>query len=238
MQKKIKILLVEDEKVVAALIIQYMEKQGHRVVHCNDGVVVLDEFVKENFDICLLDVVLPYKDGYTIAKEIRKVNHDIPILFISSNSLPKDKITGFRVGGDDYVIKPFNIEELHLRMEAILRRSLKQPLKNGFTEEQARIIKVRGFTLTVDKRELVGPDGEAVNMPVKEVEVLKCLYMNLNETVPRVQILQNVWGEDGFYASRKLDVYVSRLRKYFEEDPAIDIVGVYGVGFKLQVRED
>jgi DNA-binding response OmpR family regulator len=228
---KIKILLAEDDTNLSFVIKDNLERKGFHVSASKDGLECFDLFRKEDYDLCLLDIMMPKMDGVTLAEKIRKSNHHIPIIFISAKSLLDDKLTAFKVGGDDYLIKPFSMDELLFKIEVFLKRS-----KVGAAFDQSpKIFNVGKYhfdfsnlILTIDKVE--------TPLTMREGEVLRYLVMKQNQLVPREELLKQIWGSDDYFLGRSLDVFISRLRKYLKEDTKLAIDNVHGVGFKLVVK--
>lgn len=226
---KIKILLVEDDASLGFIISDQLKADGYDVTLCTDGAEGFQRFNEGTFHMCIFDVMMPKKDGFTLAKDIRKVNNDIPILFLSAKSDDQDKVEGFKSGGDDYLTKPFNVEELQLRVAAMLRRVNIQTEK-----EESQIIQLGeyefdtvNFTLKHDRFEKT--------LTKKEAMILKMLCKFINQVVAREIILNAVWGQDDYFVGRSLDVFITKLRKYLKEDSRIQISNVHGIGFKLEL---
>ena len=223
---KAHLLYVEDDESLSFVTRDNLELEGYQVTYCEDGKKAMDTFPKENFDLCILDVMLPEVDGYTIAKEIRKVNTQIPIIFLTAKSLKEDKIHGLRLGADDYITKPFSIEELILKIEIFLKRS------QIVTKEQISVFQVGQFSFDYKNLELLKDDSKK-QLTQKEADLLKFFIENKNEVLKRAQILESLWGEDDYFMGRSLDVFISRLRKYLKADNSIKIENIHGVGFKF-----
>ena len=223
---KAHLLYVEDDESLSFVTRDNLELEGYQVTYCEDGKKAMDTFPKENFDLCILDVMLPEVDGYTIAKEIRKVNTQIPIIFLTAKSLKEDKIHGLRLGADDYITKPFSIEELILKIEIFLKRS------QIVTKEQVSVFQVGQFSFDYKNLELLKDDSKK-QLTQKEADLLKFFIENKNEVLKRAQILESLWGEDDYFMGRSLDVFISRLRKYLKADNSIKIENIHGVGFKF-----
>lgn len=226
-----KILLVEDDKNMGFLLKENFKISGFDVVLCENGLDGLNTFHEKEFDLCILDIMLPGKDGLSLATDIRKTNADVPIIFLTAKSLDEDKITGFKKGCDDYVTKPFNIEELIYRIKAVLRRKHADFQDRDFNE-----FYFGGFKLVYDERKLTKGD-ECHTLSAKEADLLNILLKNKNNVVSRSAILKEVWGVDDYYVSKSLDVYLNKIRKYFQGDAKIEIMNVHGFGYKLYVRE-
>ena len=227
---KTTILLVEDDQNIGFVIQDALKRRGYAVHLCRDGKEGLRKFNEQPYDLCVLDVMLPQKDGFSLAEDIRMVNAQVPIVFLTAKSQTEDRIAGFKAGGDDYLTKPFSHEELILRIEAILRRT------HGKTEDPRDRERFEVGSFTFDHRNLVlsHPGGER-KLTKKEAEVLRLLCMHQDQVLPRELVLNMVWGDDTYFLGRSLDVFISRLRKYLKADPNVTIVKVHGVGFKLVV---
>ncbi len=224
-----KILLVEDDPSLGFVIKDGLLMKGYEVALCSDGEQAQMMFEHHSFDMCILDVMLPKKDGFTLAESIRKTNKDIPILFITAKSMLEDKIAGFTAGGDDYLTKPFEMEELFLRIDVFLRRSAR-PVNNE------KVLELGTYRFDRRNLKLIHQKGEIV-LTQKEADVLDLLWCNTDRILKREEILKKVWGNDDYFLGRSLDVFISKLRKYLKEDPALEIVNYHGVGFRLECRE-
>ncbi len=236
MTGKTKILLVEDDRTMANVVKKYFDMRGYEVVHCDNGKTALETFERHRFDICVIDVVIPFKDGFQLAQEIREQDEIVPLLFISSNTLPKHRIKAFRIGADDYVTKPINVEELQLRVEAIMKRQKQAPMHDELKDSENSLLSIGKYTLDFPYQRLSFKEGEARKLTSRETELLRFLYLHRNDTIKREFILQEVWGDDDYYKGRSLDVFISRLRKYLKDDPDIEILNVHGVGFKFLIQ--
>ncbi|MFH1942290.1 MAG: response regulator transcription factor [bacterium] len=232
MKRMHKILLVEDDPNLGMVLEESLELQGFAVERCTDGEEGHAAFLKGAFDLCLVDVMLPKKDGFALAKDIRKVDPDIPIVFLTAKALKGDRIEGFKTGGDDYVTKPFCMEELVLRMRAVLKRSRKSPMKE---EEDGKRFSIGEYVFDYEQRLLRYRD-DAQKLTHREAELLRLFCLHMNETLERAVALRLVWGDDTFFTARSMDVYVSKLRKYLRKDERIEIMNVHGKGFKMIVR--
>ncbi len=223
-----KILLVEDDKTLNFIIRDNLEEAGYEVQAAEDGVQAFDTFSKHAFDLCLLDVMLPKLDGFSLAKKIREKNQSIPILFLTAKAMTEDKINGFTIGGDDYITKPFSMEELLLRIKVFLKRSHTDTIES----EELNRCKIGQFDFLFDNLTLQNGD-EKRTLTYKEAELLKYFCENSNSVLSRSDILKNVWGSDDYYLGRSLDVFISRLRKYLKSDPSIKIINLHGIGFRF-----
>lgn len=225
---KAKILYVEDDEILSFVTRDNLELQGYELVCAQDGESALDIIKKNPFDICILDVMLPKMDGFTLAKEIRKFDQDIPIIFLTAKSLKEDKIHGLKIGGDDYIIKPFSIEELILKVEIFLRRrKISGPGRQTNFLIGAYEFDFNNLLLKYNKEER--------KLTQREAELLKMLIENKNQVLKRENILELIWGENDYFLGRSLDVFISRLRKYLSQDEQVKIENIHGVGFRLQI---
>ncbi|MBS1951907.1 MAG: Two-component transcriptional response regulator, OmpR family [Cytophagales bacterium] len=223
-----KILLVEDDPTLGYVIKDGLAHKGHDVILCKDGEQGILTFQQHPFDLCIFDVMMPKKDGFTLAKEIRTKNKHVPILFVTAKSMLEDKMEGFQVGGDDYITKPFSMEELALRIEVFLRRT------NGQVHVD-EVFTIGKYSFDSKNFMLHHPAGEKV-LTQKEAEVMKLLCHNRERVLKREEILKSVWGDDDYFMGRSLDVFISKLRKYLKDDSSVEIVNYHGVGFKLEVK--
>ena len=224
--KKIKILYVEDDETLAFLTKDNLQISGFEVVHFSDGQSALTAFENELFDVCILDVMLPLLDGFDLAKAIRAVNVDIPILFLTAKTLQEDKLKGLRLGADDYLIKPFSIEELILKIGIFIKRSsLYQNIDN-------KILPLGSFTFDVANLTILKFDI-SITLTQREADVLLFLWQHKNTILKRETILEAIWGSDDYFMGRSLDVFISRLRKIMAEDASIKIENIHGIGFRF-----
>lgn len=223
------ILFVEDDPSLAFATKDNLEMAGFDVIHCGDGLSALATFQEHPFDLCVFDVMLPQMDGFTLAKKIREFNEEVPVLFLTARSLQEDKIHGLKLGADDYLTKPFSIQELILRMEVFLRRS-KHPTAPARELTQYDIA---DFVFDFQKLSLTR-QGRTQTLTFRESEVLKYFAEHRNEVVRREELLKAIWGDDDYYMGRSLDVFVSRLRKYLAtETQTVKIDNVHGIGFRM-----
>lgn len=228
MSVKARILLVEDDTNLGFVIADQLKSEGYQVVLCTNGQDGHIRFTEEEFHLCLFDVMLPKKDGFTLAKEIRKINPTVPILFLTAKSMTEDKVAGFHAGGDDYLTKPFSFDELSVRVKALLKRV------NIVEPTAATLIQLGDYTFDTENYELTHSDFKKT-LTKKEAMVLKMLCAFQNSVVPRETILHAVWGQDDYFAGRSMDVFITKLRKYFTHDSRISIANIHGIGFKLEV---
>ena len=232
MEQKTRVLLVEDDVNLGSLLKQYLTIKGYDTLLADDGEKGYEAFSKNTFDVCVLDVMMPKKDGFTLAKEIRLVNNKIPIIFLTAKNMQDDVIQGFKIGGDDYLTKPFNMEELLFRIEAILRRTSNEqqnPHKTTFTLGE--------FTFHPTKQLLVKGD-DVSKLTTKESELLNLLCNNMNEVLERNFALKTIWLEDNYFNARSMDVYITKLRKHLKSEPRVEIINVHGKGYKLIVSSE
>ena len=226
----IKILLVEDDTSLGFIISDQLRSDGYHVTLCSDGAEGFQRFNQEKFHMCIFDVMMPKKDGFTLAKDIRKIDQNIPILFLTAKSNDEDKVEGFKSGGDDYLTKPFNVEELQLRVAAMLRRINIQP-----ENAEKSVYDIGEYTFDTTNFELKHANFEKT-LTKKEAQILKMLCKFMNQVVAREVVLNAVWGQDDYFVGRSLDVFITKLRKYLKEDPKIQIANVHGIGFKLEIE--
>ena len=223
------ILLVEDDVNLGFILCDELKLQGFDVRLCTDGMEAIQEFHNRIYHLCVLDVMMPKKDGFTLAKEIRATNADIPILFLTAKSMTEDRVEGFRVGGDDYLTKPFSSEELQLRIKALLRRV------NIKTEpEEDKILAIGTYQFDTENYTLTHPSFTKT-LTKKEAQILKMLLKYKNQVTPRDIILNAVWGQDDYFVGRSMDVFITKIRKYLKEDKDIQIINVHSIGFKLEI---
>ncbi|MBS1489953.1 MAG: response regulator transcription factor [Bacteroidetes bacterium] len=222
------ILLVEDDPALGFVIQDGLIHKGYEVTLCRDGEEGLQAFNAQPFDACILDVMMPKKDGFTLAHEIRAANTQVPILFVTAKSMLEDKLQGFRTGGDDYITKPFSLDELSMRLDVFLRRTSSSSYDERIFQIGLISFDPRNFILHHASRKKT--------LTPKEAEVMKLLCLNRERVLKREEILKTVWGDDDYFMGRSLDVFISKLRKYLKDDPSVEIVNYHGVGFKLVVN--
>jgi DNA-binding response OmpR family regulator len=229
-----KILLVEDDPNLGLLLQEYLQLKGKfEVVRCSDGDEGLIAFTKEAFDICILDVMMPKKDGFTLGKEIRKINPHIPLIFATAKTMIEDKTEAFTLGGDDYITKPFRIEELLLRINALLKRVSKH--KNEETSVQPSSFNIGDFVFDVAAQQITYKENTQ-RLSTKEAELLKLLCQKQNQVLTREEALLAIWHDDNYFNGRSMDVFLSKLRKYLKADPKVEIMNVHGRGYKLFIH--
>lgn len=224
------LLLVEDDANLGLLLQEYLTDKGFPTDLATDGQKGWQTFVDKEYDLCIFDVMMPKKDGFSLAKEVRMSGRDVPIIFLTAKSMKEDTMQGFRVGADDYVTKPFDREELLLRIEAILRRYKKQP----DSQEATKIFHIGQYVFDYSHQQLTA-NGNSSRLTSKESELLKLFCQNLNQPISRSFALKTIWGDDSYFNARSMDVYITKLRKYLREDPTIQIMNLHGEGFKLMV---
>jgi len=228
-----RILLVEDDPNLGLLLQDYLQLKGKfEVVLCTDGEEGLRAFSKQPFDLCILDVMMPKKDGFTLGKEIRKVNEHIPIIFATAKAMMEDKASAYDLGGDDYITKPFRIEELLLRINALLKRVSKDTASQEPVQTQFEIGKYT-FDYT---SQIIHFNGQQQKLSTKEAALLQLLCLKKNSVLTREEALLSIWHDDNYFNGRSMDVFLSKLRKYLKEDPRVEILNVHGKGYKLLVN--
>jgi DNA-binding response OmpR family regulator len=225
---KANILLVEDDTNLGFVIQDTLKSEGYNVHLCLDGVEGLKKFNDQPFHLCIFDVMMPKKDGYSLAKDIRKTNQTIPILFLTAKSQIDDKLEGLRAGGDDYMTKPFNSEEFILRVKALLRRANPE-----LEVKEVQIYDIGKIIFDVQDYKLKYVDGSEKKLTKKETKILQMLVQHKGKVLPRDVVLNAVWGQDDYFVGRSLDVFITKIRKYLKPDASVKIENVHGVGFKL-----
>ena len=229
----IKILLAEDDSNLGFVVQDNLKSIGYKVTLCSDGEVALKTFASEKFDLCILDVMMPKKDGFAVAQTIRDINKEIPIVFLTAKAMQADKVKGFTLGADDYITKPFDFEEFLLRIESILRRT------KILTQQEEKIVEqytIGEYSFDV-KNQLLHFSKETKKLTKKETRILSFLCEHLNDIAPRELILKTIWGNDDYFSGRSMDVFISKLRKYLSQDQNIQINNIHGVGFKLEISK-
>jgi len=224
---KAHILLVEDDQNLGFVVQDNLQLAGYRVTLCTDGQSAKDIYMQHQFDLCILDVMLPKLDGFALAAAIRQHSHEVPILFLTAKSMLEDKIQGFEMGADDYIVKPFDMEELQLRVQVFLRRVASSPPLNSF--------QLGAFEFSHANLQLTY-QGQVQKLTQKEADILVLLCQNQGQLLKREQILKSIWGDDDYFLGRSMDVFISRLRKYLKRDPNISISNHHGVGFQLNIK--
>jgi len=222
-----KVLYVEDELFLGKIVRESLESRGFAVTMESDGAKVLDVFKQSNPDICVLDVMLPNKDGFTIADEIRAINETVPIIFLTAKTQTEDVVKGFSLGGNDYVRKPFSMEELIVRIQSLLRNKAE-----GTTKLTGDTVSFGKYTFQLN-RQVLANGKEERKLSYRESELLKLLYENRSTVIDRKDILNLLWGNDSFFNSRNLDVYITKLRSYLKDDPSLEIITIKGIGYRF-----
>ncbi|CAM3361846.1 Transcriptional regulatory protein RprY [Flavobacterium longum] len=222
---KPKILYAEDDETLAFLTVDNLEQQGYDVLHCADGKRCLEQFKQHQFDLCILDIMLPKMDGFDLAAAIREADTEIPLLFLSAKTLKEDRLKGLRLGADDYLVKPFSIEELVLKIEVFLKRSMKKINKNTLYEIGSYQFDSRNMFIFNEK--------EKIALTQRESDLLKLFIDNKNRVLKREEILKSLWGDDDYFMGRSLDVFISRLRKILANETGIAIENLHGIGFRF-----
>lgn len=231
MEENVKILLCEDDENLGMLLREYLQAKGFAAELCVDGEAGYKAFLKSKFDVCVLDVMMPKKDGFTLASEIRQANADIPIIFLTAKVLKEDILEGFKIGADDYITKPFSMEELVLRIEAILRRV------KGKRSRENSVYQIGRFTFDTQKQLLTIGDKQT-KLTTKENELLSLLCAHANEILQRDFALKTIWIDDNYFNARSMDVYITKLRKHLRDDDQIEIINIHGKGYKLIAPEN
>lgn len=228
--KPVRIFLVEDDLSFGSVLKSYLELNDYQVEWVDDGKYAMDHFRRSAFDICILDVMLPHVDGFTIAGEIRKINPTIPIVFLTAKKLKEDVLKGYGVGGDDYITKPFDTDILLAKIKAIVARRESQTPSKDIIEIGKFIFNSRLRTLTIE--------NEEIKLSPKEAQLLELLALNVNELISREMALKKIWGSDDYFTARSMDVYVTKLRKILSKDPRLNIKNIHGAGFQLIMKDD
>ena len=230
MGEKLSILLCEDDENLGMLLREYLNAKGYNAELCPDGEAGYKAFLKNKYDLCVLDVMMPKKDGFTLAQEIRQTNSDIPIIFLTAKTLKEDVLEGFKIGADDYLTKPFSMEELTFRIEAILRRV------RGKKNKESSVYKIGNFTFDTQKQ-ILTINGQQTKLTTKESELLALLCAHANEILLRDFALKTIWIDDNYFNARSMDVYITKLRKHLREDSSIEIINIHGKGYKLIIPD-
>ena len=228
---EVNILLAEDDFNLGFVIVDQLKLDGYQVTLATDGMDALQRFNEKEFHLCIFDVMMPKKDGFTLASDIRKINSEIPILFLTAITMTEDKVQGFKSGGDDYLTKPFSVEELQLRIKALLRR-----VNIKMDKPEDKILPLGLFLFDTENICLMLNDTKK-SLTKKEAQILKLLYKFKGQVLPREVILNAVWGQDDYFVGRSLDVFITKLRKYLRDDESITLSNIHGVGFKLEILE-
>lgn len=228
-KSKFKILLAEDDLNLGVLLVDYLKEEGYAVKICENGELALEAFKNESFDLCLLDVMMPKLDGFMLAKNIRKMDDQIPIIFITAKFLKQDKLKGYTTGADDYIVKPFDEEELLWKIKAISRR-----FSSGNAPTENSITTIGDYQFDFKNQSLIY-EGQSRLITEKESDILNYLIKHQNVVIKREEMLETLWGENDYFLGRSLDVFITKIRKYLKADPNLSIKNVYGVGFIFNV---
>jgi two-component system response regulator VicR len=227
-KKPFHILLAEDDRNLGNLLKNYLEAKGYQTSLCLNGHEAIEMFASQQIDFCILDIMMPVKDGFSVAKEIRQKDKTTPILFLTAKSMQEDKLKGFELGADDYLTKPFSMEELLLRIQAILRRLKDKPQPTS----DETIFTIGSYTFDVHRQTLTIGKNEQ-KLTSKESGLLRLLCLHVNDVLTRSEALTEIWNNDSYFNARSMDVYIVKLRKYLKQDPTVGLINVHGVGFKL-----
>jgi len=228
-----KILLVEDDPNFGTVLKDYLTMNDYTVVHAKNGMEGFEKFKKDDYDLCILDVMMPYKDGFTLAKEIREKNQDVPIIFLTAKAMKEDVLKGYKVGADDYLNKPFDSEVLLMKIKAIIQRKAKDSIADS-KEFEFQI----GNFLNSKLRFLTFHKENPVKLSPKENELLRLLALHKNDLMPRELALIKIWRDDNYFTSRSMDVYIAKLRKYLNKEDDVEIINIHGEGFRLVVKSE
>lgn len=226
-EEKIRIMLAEDDENLGSLLREYLQAKSYEAHWLTDGGEAYKSFKKNKYEICILDIMMPVKDGFTLAREIRMIDPEVPIIFLTAKSMKEDVLEGFSIGADDYITKPFSMEELLYRIEAILRRT-----RGKGTQNKDTVFEIGRYSFDT-KKQILSLDKEAHKLTTKESELLKLLCNNANNVLERNFALKTIWEDDNYFNARSMDVYITRLRKYLKGDPSVEIMNVHGKGYKL-----
>ncbi len=229
MDEKAKLLLAEDDENLGPLLKEYLIAKGYNTDLFGDGELAYDGFTKQSYDLCILDIMMPKKDGISLARDIRLLRQDVPIIFLTAKNLKEDVLEGFRIGADDYITKPFSMEELIFRIEAILRRIN----QDGVKSSDQSTYQLGKFTFDPRKQILSEEGKEPVKLTTKESELLRLLCNNANDVLERNFALKTIWIDDNYFNARSMDVYITKLRKHLKEESSVEIINVHGKGYKL-----
>lgn len=226
MEKRMRIILSEDDENLGSLLREYLIAKGYDTDLYPDGEAAFKGFQKNQYDLCIFDVMMPKKDGFSLAKDVRIINNEIPIIFLTAKNMKEDVIEGFRLGADDYMTKPFSMEELIFRIEAILRRTL------GEADNTQVVFKLGRFTFDARKQTL-SDVNDSTKLTTKESELLRLLCVNANKVLERNYALKTIWVDDNYFNARSMDVYITKLRKHLKDEEGIEIINIHGKGYKL-----
>ena len=229
-----KILIVEDDPNFGSILRDYLTLNDYDVTLAKNGIEGLEKFKKEDFDLCILDVMMPYKDGFTLAKEIREKNETVPLIFLTAKSLKEDVLKGFKLGADDYLTKPFDSDVLLAKVKAILNRRVS---KTNTVDSDEHLFTIGAFHFNSKLRFLTYQQQDPLKLSPKENQLLRLLVLHLNDLLPRDIALNKIWRDDNYFTSRSMDVYIAKLRKYLRQDPKVEILNIHGEGFRLVVSD-
>jgi DNA-binding response OmpR family regulator len=229
-----KLLLIEDDPNLGITLAEYLRLKGYEVELRTDGTAGLQAARQENFQLCLLDVMLPKMDGFELARLLKKMNPQLPLIFLTAKGKLEDKTVGFNIGADDYLAKPFHLEELHLRVQAVLKRYSATPKNSIASDGSAPIYKIGSIEFDYTTRRLI-LENKTEKLSAKEADLLKLLCNYANSLLPREVALKTIWGEDSYYQARSMDVYITKLRKHLQAIPGVEILNIHGSGYKLIV---
>ncbi|CAI8198900.1 MAG: Alkaline phosphatase synthesis transcriptional regulatory protein PhoP [Flavobacteriaceae bacterium] len=229
-----KILLVEDDPNFGTVLKDYLTMNDYNVIHAKNGMEGFEKFKKDDYDLCILDVMMPYKDGFTLAKDIRQKNQDVPIIFLTAKAMKEDVLKGYKVGADDYLNKPFDSEVLLMKIKAIMQRKA----KDSIAESKEFEFQIGNFFLNSKLRFLTFHKENPVKLSPKENELLRLLALHKNDLMPRELALIKIWRDDNYFTSRSMDVYIAKLRKYLNKEDDVEIINIHGEGFRLVVKSE
>lgn len=229
--EEVNILLCEDDESLGMLLREYLEAKGYNTTLCQDGEEGFDTFLQGNFSLCILDVMMPRMDGFTLASKIRELNYEMPFMFLTAKNLKDDVREGFELGADDYITKPFSMEEVVFRIEAILRRV------RGKKSKDVAVRQIGKFTFDTQKQ-ILSINDKQEKLTTKEAELLTLLSNRQNELLQRDYALKTIWIDDNYFNARSMDVYITKLRKHLKEDPNVEIINVHGKGYKLVITDE
>lgn len=227
MEQKTKLLLAEDDENLGMLLKEYLIAKGYDATLFPDGEAAYKGFMRDHYDICILDIMMPKKDGFTLAKDIRIVNGDVPIIFLTAKNMKDDVLEGFKLGADDYITKPFSMEELIMRIEAILRRTSQDSIAN------AQPVFTLGRYIFDTRKQTLSEGDDVVKLTTKESDLLKLLCQNANKILERNYALKSIWIDDNYFNARSMDVYITKLRKHLKNETGVEIINIHGKGYKL-----
>jgi two-component system, OmpR family, response regulator len=226
-----KILIVEDDTNFGNILKEYLSLNDYAISLAKNGIEGFEKFKKDEFDLCILDVMMPYKDGFTLAKEIREINETVPLIFLTAKNLKEDVLKGFKVGADDYLTKPFDSEVLLAKIKAIMNRNNAKTLPTSDDFE----FTFGDFSFNSKLRFLIYKNEEPIKLSPKENQLLRLLVIHINDLLPREVALNKIWRDDNYFTSRSMDVYIAKLRKYLRTDDKVQILNIHGEGFRLVI---